>query len=117
MLGVYTPSLIHLQTYISIYELNPFVISDLEPGTYPSAESFYQSSKGKVSCLACGYKAYKSDMIKHVQRKHMNKLKFPCILCDKESTSEVDRKRHYWSKHDLKLSIPEIAKLKKFQDL
>ena len=84
---------------------------------YPTVESCYQSlGGGKHFCLACGYKANKYDMTKHVQRKHMKRLKFPCTMCDKELGSEVDRKLHYSRVHQLQLSIGEIAKLKRFEE-
>ena len=65
--------------------------------------------------MACGYKATLSNMKKHVQRKHMDHVKFPCTLCDREMKSDVDRKAHYAKAHGLNLSVAEIADLKSFK--
>ena len=94
----------------------PALILD-ESSPYPDLESFYQpSSAGQYLCLSCGYKARKFDMRKHVQRKHLKKVKYPCSLCDSESASEVDRKRHYMRTHNLTLSLAEIATLKRSEE-
>ena len=85
---------------------------------YPSEESYYQSiGSGSYFCMACGYKSDRSNMRKHVQRKHLESKVYPCTLCDKGLKSEYDRKTHYVRAHGLHLSLQEIANLKKLPNL
>ena len=63
---------------------------------------------GVFECSVCGYTSARSNMIKHVQRRHM-KEEFRCALCNKAFRAEINRKEHLQRAHDLNLTLTEIS--------
>lgn len=66
---------------------------------------------GCFECQVCGYKSARSNMVKHVQRRHLQQ-RYTCALCGKVFRAEINRKEHLQRAHDLNLTLAEISGMK-----
>ena len=63
---------------------------------------------GSFLCVTCGYKSdQRSNMIRHVDSKHLEPEKFPCSMCQSEFKRSDHRIAHYKKAHGLKLTAKE----------
>ena len=65
-----------------------------------------------LSCLSCGYSCPAfSDMVKHVEARHLNSKNYPCTLCEQAFTTPHYRQRHYKLRHDMNISAKQIKEM------